>query len=86
MKNSDLKKHLPVTRWFNRQNVYDLLQKYKMVYIKPNKGRFGLGVMKIEKLKGSGSNRFRYQYGVKVRQYTSFEKMYDSIKKRELNL
>jgi len=49
-----LRRHVPETRKLSRTNLEELLNRYGMVYVKPDTGTYGKGVMKIGKLQGGG--------------------------------
>jgi len=52
-----------------------MLHRYGMVYIKPDAGTYGNGVMKVERRNGA----YSYQTGEKKRTFGSFDSMYASI-------
>lgn len=81
---SDLRNVVPETRRMNRQNLRTMLEKLKMVYIKPDKGTFGNGVMRVE-LRGDNKMPYRYQHGVAVKKFSTFDAMYDSLRKTTRN-
>lgn len=56
-----------------------MLNKHKMVYVKPDKGSFGKGVMRVEKITSSKGTQYRYQHGDRPRTFLSFDQLYHSI-------
>jgi len=66
---------VPETRRMNGKSLREMLYRYSMVYIKPEAGTFGKGVMRVEK--GNGS--YWYQKEEKKRVFESFSSMYRSI-------
>lgn len=46
-------RHIPTTDWYNPAKLKRMLRTYTTVYIKPDIGRKGNGVIRIKKLKGS---------------------------------
>lgn len=62
----------------NRSNLRAMIANYGMVYVKPNVGTHGIGVMKVERSQGG----YRYQLGVKPRSFRTFDELYGSIRKR----
>ncbi|MCL6443780.1 MAG: YheC/YheD family protein [Alicyclobacillus sp.] len=48
-----ISRYVPETDWFNAASLYRMLQTYSTVYIKPDVGRKGDGVIRIRKLSGS---------------------------------
>ncbi|SDJ67289.1 YheC/YheD family protein [Paenibacillus naphthalenovorans] len=79
--NRSIAKHIPDTRVITRNSLQDMLYQYGMVYVKPDNGTYGNGVMRVERESGPGGIRYRYQAGTRVRTFNSYEAMYNSIKK-----
>ncbi|SMF74916.1 YheC/D like ATP-grasp [Paenibacillus uliginis N3/975] len=75
LNNSKLAKHIPLTKRLNRQLLSRMLEQHGMIYVKPDKGSQGKGVIRVEKIKQG----YRYQSGVKVFTFTSFSSMFSSI-------
>ncbi|PWW02850.1 YheC/D-like protein [Paenibacillus cellulosilyticus] len=73
---SELARHIPETVRMTRSSLNGLVNKYGMVYIKPEFGTYGNGVMRVEKVKSGG---YRYQLDKKIRTYADFNPMYASI-------
>lgn len=76
MDNPSIRPFIPDTRKFNRDNLKTMLSKYGMVYIKPERGTYGLGVMKAEAV---GSSQYAYQIEEKRLTFTSFDAFYTSL-------
>nr|WP_256253316.1 YheC/YheD family protein [Paenibacillus sp. UNC496MF] len=74
-KNAHLSQFVPETLRMTRSTLLRLLKQYEMVYIKPEFGSFGKGVMRVERL-GTG---FRYQFGRKIRTFNAYASLYNSI-------
>lgn len=79
LKNKNLRKYVPVTKRMTKSNLKDMLNKYNMVYIKPDRGSLGIGVMRLEK---TGHTSYRYRSGSLIRTFSSYDKFYSAIKKR----
>jgi len=77
LKTDFLQRHIPVTKRFNYENARDMLQQYGMVYIKPDKGMFGIGVIRVERT----SSGYRYQHDRDIRSYSSFDSLYEKLLK-----
>ncbi len=73
---------IPETRKYNKVSLTSMLEKYKMVYVKPDGGTFGKGVMKVEQ---DGSQPFAYQYGEKRWEFKNVEALYKSMSKQTGN-
>ncbi|MFH5181560.1 YheC/YheD family protein [Paenibacillus sp. TAB 01] len=73
-----LRSNIPETRRMTRDSLKSMLHRYRMVYIKPDVGTYGNGVMRVE-IRGNGT--YSYQSGLRARQFASFNQMFDSIRK-----
>ncbi|WNQ09954.1 YheC/YheD family protein [Paenibacillus aurantius] len=74
--NSELKKHIPETAPETKEDLYEFLQRYKTVYVKPNHGTGGHGVMRVKRTSDEG---YEYQLGEKVYAFPTYEEMYHSL-------
>jgi glutathione synthase/RimK-type ligase-like ATP-grasp enzyme len=81
LKNDELRAHIPKTVPMTRDVLLSMLHEYKMVYIKPNIGTFGNGVMRVE-YNPAISESFHYQLGESARSFTNFDSMYEDIERR----
>lgn len=78
-----LKVYVPTTKWMTAESLKQMLNQHKMVYIKPNVGMFGNGVIRVEFSDGEGEIMpYSYQLGVNLKRFKTFEDMYASIKKK----
>ncbi|WP_245855921.1 YheC/YheD family protein [Paenibacillus rigui] len=78
-KKAELRSNIPETRKMTRETLKEMLNRYQMVYVKPDVGTYGNGVMRVEMKENGGG--YRYQNGLKVRSFTSFDPMFESIRK-----
>ncbi|UVI30653.1 YheC/YheD family protein [Paenibacillus spongiae] len=78
LRSKELAKHVPSTRPFNRGQLLAMLEQYRMVYVKPDAGSMGIGVMRVEKK----SDGYRYQSGAQVFVFPAFQTMFHSLQKR----
>lgn len=78
LKHSSIKSFIPDTRKFNKQSLKTMIQKYGMVYVKPEQGTYGMGVMKAEK----DGKCFAYQLGEKRQVFQTFDAFYASLSKQ----
>ena len=60
-KHPGLRKYLPKTRWLTRKRVFKMLQSYSSVFIKPNHGSGGTGIIRIRRK----HNGYEVRYGPK---------------------
>jgi glutathione synthase/RimK-type ligase-like ATP-grasp enzyme len=84
LKNPTLREAVPDTQKMTKESLRKLLQLYNMVYIKPNRGTFGNGVMRIE-LNPGELQPYRYQKGVKIKTFGDLDAMYRSIREDTRN-
>ena len=77
LRNKSLQSIIPKTVQFGRVQLSNMLQQFSMVYVKPDTGTYGNGVMRVEKAKG----QYRFQIGEKLRIYSSYNPMFEAIRK-----
>jgi len=78
---SRIKRHIPHTVRLQKDTLGAMLSRYGMVYVKPDRGTFGNGVMRVERT-GSG---FKYQVGTDVRSFGDLNGLYDSLRRATRN-
>lgn len=78
LRHRGLARFIPLTRLFSRQVLYDMLERYGMVYVKPDTGSLGIGVMKVEKQ----GRAYRYQSGTRIFAFASFPALFESLRQR----
>jgi glutathione synthase/RimK-type ligase-like ATP-grasp enzyme len=81
LQNPRLAQYVPSTKKLDRAVLEEFLHKHKMVYVKPDKGTFGKGVMRVEWQEG-GLSPYLYQTGTRVFEFTGFDDLYRSIRER----
>ncbi len=77
--NKELRKFVPETRIYSQQNLLAMLNKYKMVYVKPINGSFGQGVIRVEK-----NENYRFQSGKVVKSFRTFLGLFGALNKAKL--
>jgi hypothetical protein len=77
--NKELSGNVPETKLYSESMLKTMLNKYKMVYVKPNRGTGGKGIIRAEKL---GPNSYKYQLNTSTRVFDSFDSMSNSISKK----
>lgn len=77
----ELAKLVPQTLLFSRKHLFDMLELYGMVYVKPDAGSQGIGVMRVEK-RGAA---YQYQSGIRTLSFRSFQELCRSLKKHTDN-
>ncbi|OBY76838.1 endospore coat-associated protein [Paenibacillus sp. KS1] len=75
LKDPKVRMRVPETRRMNEKSLGEMLRRYSMVYIKPEAGTYGKGVMRVEQ----GNDSYSYQEKEKKRVFDSFPSMYRSI-------
>ncbi|MBT2291212.1 YheC/YheD family protein [Paenibacillus albidus] len=88
----ELRKHIPATRKMNQSVLHEMLQKYKMVYIKPCCGSLGQGVIRVDKTAGNSLKSknggehtrgeklsYRYQAGTQIHTFSDYDTAYRAI-------
>ncbi|ULL19307.1 YheC/YheD family protein [Paenibacillus sp. H1-7] len=73
-----LARYVPSTRTYSKARLRKMLDRYHLVYMKPNRGSLGVGVMRVEKRGGT----YKYQAGTKKRTFSSFRAMVSSLQQR----
>ncbi|RIX60207.1 YheC/YheD family protein [Paenibacillus nanensis] len=81
LQDKGLRSFIPVTRRFNQSTFRSMLQRYRMVYVKPTFGSLGRGVMRVEKRAGG---TYSYQLGGRRRSFKSFDALYRAVKQDTL--
>ncbi|WP_459965906.1 YheC/YheD family protein [Paenibacillus sp. JCM 10914] len=71
----ELTKFVPATKLFSRRHLLDMLKRYRMVYVKPDVGSQGKGVMRVEK----DGAAFSYQNGVTTSSFRTFDGLFRSL-------
>ncbi|MCJ8014667.1 YheC/YheD family protein [Paenibacillus sp. KQZ6P-2] len=69
---------IPDTRKFSKSDLKAMLDSYNMVYVKPENGTFGQGVIRVEKL---NSGEYTYQLGMTKKTLGDFQSLHSSLLK-----
>ncbi|WP_259391689.1 YheC/YheD family protein [Paenibacillus sp. 1011MAR3C5] len=77
---SDLRQYVPHTKRFNRETLRSMLDEYEMVYVKPDSGTFGKGVIRVEKT-SEPSQGYRYQIQKDGRFAATFDVLYEGLQR-----
>ncbi|NBD27334.1 YheC/YheD family protein [Paenibacillus glycinis] len=77
-KSAPLAQYVPDTLKMTGASLLDRLNQYGMVYIKPDLGMYGNGVMRVERR----GDVYSYQVGNKRRDFARYSDLYRSIKRR----
>lgn len=79
LKDAGLHPHIPETKRFGRSVLGSMLDRYRMVYVKPTHGSLGQGVMRVEKQEDGGG--YSYQLAETRKSFAGLDALYRSIKK-----
>lgn len=85
LKNKGLASHVPATRQYSLDALEQMLETYKFVYIKPDRGTYGNGVMCVEmihtkKTDNSDSTKsYNLCYETKKEHYSTTEQLHKTI-------
>ncbi|MRN55292.1 YheC/YheD family protein [Paenibacillus monticola] len=81
MQSSEISPLIPETTRFTKSHLRNMLLKYGMVYVKPECGTYGNGVMRVEQTREQSRTAYKYQSGTKIKNFEAFEAFYQSLKK-----
>lgn len=73
----ELAVHVPATRRFGRERLRAMLRRHGMVYVKPNTGSQGVGILRVDR----SGERYRCRKGTSSHTYRSFGAMYGAIRR-----
>ncbi|WP_342436478.1 YheC/YheD family protein [Paenibacillus sp. FSL L8-0436] len=79
LRNASIRPFIPDTRKFSKRNLEQMIHSYGMIYVKPERGTYGNGVIRAE---GGERQGFTYQYEETVRHFDSFEAFHKSLAKK----
>lgn len=71
--------YIPDTRKFSKSTLKSMLDSYKMVYVKPEIGTYGNGVIRVEQLK---TGEYHYQIDKKIKTFRDYTTFYQSLSKK----
>ncbi|WP_438449379.1 YheC/YheD family protein [Gorillibacterium sp. sgz5001074] len=74
---SKIKGHIPHTERLTQDTLGAMLSHYGMVYVKPDRGTFGNGVMRVELTEGI----YKYQSGTVIRTFSDLNGLYQDLVK-----
>jgi hypothetical protein len=74
-----LRHYVPQTERATPSGVKRMLEQYRMVYVKPNLGNGGNGVIKAETVDQKEGSSYRYKLGTRVYEFATFDAFYQSL-------
>jgi glutathione synthase/RimK-type ligase-like ATP-grasp enzyme len=75
LENNELRVNIPETARMTKNSLHSMLHEYHMVYIKPNIGMFGNGVMRVEWDSKATTAPYKYQLGVRTQSFLILDDM-----------
>ncbi|WP_239330882.1 YheC/YheD family protein [Paenibacillus sp. ACRRX] len=79
LQNTSLKRYIPETAQYNFSRLGEMLGRYKMVYVKPDTGTHGKGVMRAKR---RSDVSFELSEGVSTHSFPSMDLLHNKIKSR----
>lgn len=81
IRHRQFKKYVPPTTIFNKTNLASFLDKYRSVYIKPDLGRHGHGVIQAKKVVNGSKEQYTFHLDLKRKSFHSFDELYKAVRK-----
>ena len=78
LKSEEIRDQIPKTVEWSHDALNEMLNEYGMVYVKPDHGTFGTGVIRVEK---QTNGVYTFQLKTKKRSFSSFKKMIIPLQK-----
>ncbi|MFC5447490.1 YheC/YheD family protein [Paenibacillus aestuarii] len=85
MKNSQINRNLPITMKLTKKSFLAMLTRFRTVYVKPNQGAFGVGVMQVQRIEHGKSRIYRVHLGSQQKRFQSIENAYDYVLANRVN-
>jgi glutathione synthase/RimK-type ligase-like ATP-grasp enzyme len=82
LESKELRNHIPETARMTSDSLQSMLKQYRMVYIKPNIGTFGKGVMRVQWHAEQAFKPFSYQLGEIKYTFDNYNEMYRIIEQK----
>ncbi|MFF2092073.1 YheC/YheD family protein [Paenibacillus sp. NPDC058174] len=80
LKLEEMKEYIPETQHYSRESLFVMLEQYQMVYVKPNNGTYGKGVIRVEKLPPPETG-YKYQISTTIRTISTFDQLFWRLKR-----
>ncbi|NEW04943.1 YheC/YheD family protein [Paenibacillus sp. SYP-B3998] len=77
----DLRRFVPETKKATKKDLLTMLEKHKMVYIKPNQGTGGFGIIKAE-IQTNKAPKFKFTVNTQTYRFNNFDAFYHAIQKK----
>lgn len=76
LRNAETRRWVPETARLSKEKLRSLLRRYETVYVKPDLGTFGIGVMRVRRLAEGG---YELRYGTKRAIYPNYDRLYGTL-------
>ncbi|WP_438348707.1 YheC/YheD family protein [Paenibacillus sp. FA6] len=80
IRDNEIRQYIPMTLRLTKESLWGMITKYGMVYIKPERGTYGNGVIRAEMLK-RGTSSFQYQIDTRTKTFNDYDSFYQSLLK-----
>jgi glutathione synthase/RimK-type ligase-like ATP-grasp enzyme len=80
-RHQEMNDYIPETRKASDQSIRDMLEHHRMVYVKPNVGTGGHGIVKAELDHSHDRPRYQFTYKSKTERFSTYEDFYKSLRK-----
>lgn len=78
LQSEELRGYIPDTKAYSRHTLLAMLDQYGMLYIKPDSGTFGNGVIKVEKI---SEHSYRFQSGTKINTFATYDGLFAGLER-----
>lgn len=78
-KNKIIKRYIPKTALFSKNNVRRYLNRYQVIFIKPDTGSKGIGVIKAQK---DSNQKYHLNWNTNHKTFPSYKSMFFKLKKQ----
>lgn len=81
--NELIRPYIPDTRKYSAEHLGEMLNTYGVVFIKPDRGTYGIGVMSAElwhnELDASAGHQYKLRHGIQTELFSTMEELHASI-------
>ncbi|MCM3584651.1 YheC/YheD family protein [Mesobacillus maritimus] len=75
----ELKEYVPMTDWYSEEKAKEMIRQYSSLFIKPNVGRIGIGVMRLKKL---GDSQYEIHYQDKAEVFETLDQALIALREK----
>ncbi|MEF2969189.1 YheC/YheD family protein [Paenibacillus sp. M1] len=78
-----IRPYIPDTRKYSLEQLKDMVNQYGLVFVKPDQGTYGIGVMSVEpwadELEPDNPPQYKLRYGIQTELYPTLEELHTSL-------